>query len=99
MNKVTKEEILEAILGHIRILGDRIAEENTEVLIGMMVIIEIEVEINLEKGHSQETIAIIEGMREMQAIVYQCQDQEQIKIEIETDVISVGNMIISQKIV
>ena len=96
MNKITKEEILEAIVGHIRILEDRIAEENTEVIIEMIVIVEIEVEVNLEKGHSQETIAIIEGMIEVQAIADQGQDQEQVQKEIELGVISVGNMNILQ---
>ena len=56
MNKITEEEVLEAILGHIRILEDRIAEENTEVIVGVIVIVEIEVGVNLEKGHFQETI-------------------------------------------
>ena len=42
-----------------------------EMIIGMIVIVEIEVEVILEKGHFQETIAIIEGMIEMQAIVDQ----------------------------
>ena len=48
---------------------------------------------------SQETIAIIEGTIEVQAIVDQGQDQEQVQMEIELGVISVGNMIISRKIV
>ena len=52
MNKIAKGDILEAILGHIRILEDRIAVENTEVIIGMIAIVEIEVEVNLERGHS-----------------------------------------------
>ena len=100
MNKITKEEIiLEAILGHIRISEGRLAEGNTEVIIGMIVIVEIEVVVNLEKGHLKETIAIIEGMIEVQVIVDQGQDQEQVKIEIKLGVISVGNMIILQKIV
>ena len=99
MNKITEGEVLEAVLSHIRILEDRIAEENTEVIIGMIVIVEIDVKVNLEKGNFQETMAIIEGMIEVQIIVYQGQDQEQVQIEIELGVISAGNMIISQKIV
>ena len=99
MNKTTEEEVSEAILSHIKILEDRIAEENTEVIIGLIVVVEVEVGTNLEKGHFQETIAIIEGMIEVQAIVDQGQDQEQVQIEIELGVISVGNMIILQKIV
>ena len=80
-------------------MEDRIAEENTEVIIGMIVIVGIEVEVNLEKGYLQETIAIIKGMIEVQAIEDQGKDQEQVQIEIELGVISVGNMIILQKIV
>ena len=57
MNKITEEDVLEAILSHIRISEDRIA---TEVIIGMIAIVEIEVGLNLEKGHFQETIAITE---------------------------------------
>ena len=98
MNKITEEEILEAILDHIRISEDRIAEENTDVIIGMTVTVEIEVGVNLEKGHFQETIAIIEGMIEVQAIVDQGQDQEQVLIGIELDIINVESMITLQKI-
>ena len=47
----------------------------------------------------QETIAIIEEMIEVQAIIDQGQDQEQVQMEIELGVISVGNVIITQKIV
>ena len=65
-NRITKEEILEAILGHIRILEDRIAEENTEVIIGMIVTVEREVGVDLVKGHFQEIISvIIEGTIEV----------------------------------
>ena len=99
MNKIIKEEILEAILGHIRILENRITEENTDVITGMIVIVQIEAEINLEKGHSQETIATIEGMIEVQAIVDQGQDEGQVQIQIEIGVTSVGNMITLQKII
>ena len=94
MNKIIEEEILEAILGYIRVLEDRIAEENTKMIIGIIVTVEIEVGVNLEKSHFQETIAIVEGMIEVQATVDQGQDQEQVQIKIELGVISVGNMII-----
>ena len=88
MNKIIEEETLETIQGHIKILEDRIVEENTEVI------------INLEKGHFQEKIAvIIEGMIEVQGRVDQGQDQEQVLIGIELDVISIQSMITLQKIV
>ena len=45
----------------------------------------------LEKGNFPTTIRI-----EVQAVVSPDQDQEQVQKEIEYDVISVGNMIISQ---
>ena len=99
MNKIIEEDILEVILGHIRILEDRIAEENIEVIIGMIVTVEIEVGVNLEKGHFQETIAVmVEGMIEVHVIVDQGQDQEQIRIGIKLDVISEESMITLQKI-
>ena len=59
MNKIIEEEILEAKQGHIKILEDRIAEENIEVIIGMKVTAEREVGIDLEKGHFQEIIVVI----------------------------------------
>ena len=52
-------------------------------LIEIIVTVEIEVGVDLEKGHFQETIAITEGMIEVQATVDQSQDQEQVPIEIE----------------
>ena len=79
MNKIIEEETLEAILGQIRISEDRIAEENTEVIIEMIVTTEREVGIGLEKGHFHEIIVVImEGMIEVQVIVDQDQDQEQV---------------------
>ena len=47
----------------------------------------------LEKGHFPETIVTIRI--EVQGIVGPGQDQEQVQIETEFSVISVGNMIIS----
>ena len=100
LNKIVEEEILEAIQGHIKILEDRMAEENIEVIIGMKITAEREVGIDLEKGHFQEIIVvIIEGTIEAQAIVDQGQDQKQVKIGVELDVISVESMITLQKIV
>ena len=76
MNKIIKEEFLEAIQGHIKILEDRITEENIEVMIGMKIKAEKEVAVGLGKGHFQEIIVTtIEGMMEVQAIGYQGQDQ------------------------
>ena len=37
MNKIIEEEILEAMQGHIKILEERIAEENIEVIIEMKI--------------------------------------------------------------
>ena len=60
-------------------MEDKIAEESIEMtIIGMMVTIEIG--IDQEKDHSQETIAIIE--LEVQATVGQGQDPEQVLIGI-----------------
>ena len=71
---------------------DRIVEESIETIIEMKVM--IEVGTGLEKGHFPEAIITIEiGV---QAIVGPGQDQEQVLIETEYDVISVGNMIILQ---
>ena len=93
MKKIIQEEILEAIQGHIRILEDRIAEENIEIL-GMKVTVEREVGVDLEKGHFQEIIAgIIEGTIEVQAIIDQGHDQKQVQTGIELDVLSVESMI------
>ena len=72
---------------------DRIAEESIETIIEMTVM--IEAETGLEKGHFPETIAVILEI-EVQATVGPGQDPEQVLIKTEFDVISVGNMIISQ---
>ena len=50
--------------GHIKLLQDRIVEENTEVTIGIKITAEREVGVGLEKDHSQGTILIIEGIIE-----------------------------------
>ena len=49
----------------------------------------------LEKGHFPEIMATMLEI-EVQATVGRGQDQDKVKIGIEFDVISVGNMIISQ---
>ena len=90
MNRITEEETSEETSGA---MVDRIVEESIETIIEMTVM--IEVGTGLEKGHFPEVIITIEiGV---QAIVGPGQDQEQVLIETEYDVISVGNMIISMK--
>ena len=60
-------------------MTDTIAEESTEVIIGMKVM--IETETGLEKGHFPEAITTIEiGV---QAIVGPGHEQEQVQIETE----------------
>ena len=99
-SKIIGEVILEAIQDHIKMLEDRITEENIEVTTGMKATAEIEVGVGLEEGHFQEIMtAIIEGRIEAQVIADQGQDQEQAQTGIELDVIPVESMITLQKIV
>ena len=72
-------------------MTDRIVEESIEAITEKKVM--IKVGTGLEKGHFSEAITKI-GIG-VHAIVGPGQDQEQVKIETEYDVISVGNMIIS----
>ena len=73
----------------------QIVEESIETIIEMTVM--IEAGSGLEKSCFPEIIATIEiGV---QAIVGPGQDQEQVQIETEFDVISVGNIITSQRTV
>ena len=51
INKTIEEETLGATQGHIKILEDRIVEENTEVIIGMKITVERQVEAGPEKDH------------------------------------------------
>ena len=70
---------------------DRIVEESVETIIEMKVM--TEAGTGQEKGHFPEAMTTIEiGVQE---VVGPGQDQEQVLIETEYDVISVGNMIIS----
>ena len=88
MNKVLGEETSEETWGG---LTDRIVEENIETITEMTVM--IEAGTGLEKGHFLEAIIIIKiGV---QAIVGLGQYQEQVLIETEYHIMSVGNMIIS----
>ena len=61
MKKIIEEETLEAIQGHIRISEERIAQENTEVIIGMIVTVQREVGVDLEKDHFQGIIGVTEA--------------------------------------
>ena len=71
---------------------DKIVEDSIETDIEMTVM--TEAGTGLEKGHFPEIMATIE--LEVQATVGPGQDPEQVQIETEFDVISAGNMIISQ---
>ena len=74
---------------------DSRGEYSIETIIEMTVI--TEGETGLERGHFLEIMATIEiGV---QAIVGPGQDQEQVQIETEFDVISVGDTITSQRTV
>ena len=87
----------EIIIGKIQvIMEDKAAEESIEVTVIEMIVM-IEVGTGLEKGHFPGTMTVIE--LEVQAIVDYSQDLEQVQTGIEKDVISVGNMIISQETV
>ena len=74
---------------------DKIVEESIETTIEMTFL--IEAGTGLEKGHFPEAIITIKI--EVQAIVGPGQDREQVLIETGFDVISVGNMITSQRTV
>ena len=74
MDKIIGEEILGAMPGHIKILVDRIVEENIEVIIGMKITVQREVGVGLEKDHFQGIIIVL-GIREAQVIADQGLDQ------------------------
>ena len=79
MNKTIGEETLGAMLGHIKILEDRIVEENIELIIEMKIKAEGEVDVGLKKDHFWGKI-IIEGIMEALVIADQDQVQEQVQI-------------------
>ena len=60
MNKIIGEEILKVTSEHTKILEDRIVEENIEVIIGMKLIAEKEVGVDLGKDHFQGILIIEE---------------------------------------
>ena len=93
MNKIIGEKTLGAMLGHIKILEDRIVKENIEAIIEIKIMAEREVEEGLEKDHFQGIMIIIEGTIEAQVEADQGQVQEQVQIGTELDVISEENMI------
>ena len=72
---------------------DKIIGESTETIIEMTVM--AEAGTGLDKGYLLETIATILEI-EVQALVGPGQDEEQVQTEIDSNVISVGNMIILQ---
>ena len=96
MNKIIKEEILELTQECIKIFGDKIVEENTEIILEMMVMIQVEIETVLEKDQFLETL-VTEEMIGVQVIVGPDKDQGQVQTETESGVTNVGNMIISQR--
>ena len=53
MNRTIELKTLEAMLGYIKIVEDRVVEKNTEVIIGTKITAEREVEVGREKGHFQ----------------------------------------------
>ena len=75
---------------------DKIVEESIEAIMEMTVM--TEAGTGLGKGHFPETIATILEI-EVQGIVDPVQDQQQVQIETEFNVNSVGNMITSQRTV
>ena len=98
MNKITEEKILEVMQGYVKILEDRAVEESTEIIIEMKVIAEVEIGTGLEKDHFLETLVMVETIG-VQAKVDPDWDQGLAQTETESDVTSVGNMIILQRIV
>ena len=93
-NKTTDGIFSEITLSYMKILGDRMTAGNTKVITKMIIMVEGEVEIELEKGPIFETIAIVEEAIEVQVAVGIDQVPEQVPIEIELDAISTDSMII-----
>ena len=98
MNKIIEEEILEVMQLCIKIFEDKIVDENTEIIIEMKVMAEVEIGTGIEKDHFLETLATEEVIR-VQVIVRPDQDQGYIQIETESGVTNVNYMIILQKTV
>ena len=96
MNNIIEEEILEVMQGCIKILKEKAVEESIEIIIEMKVTAEVEIGTGLVQDLFLETSVMIETIG-VQAIVGPDQDQGQVQTETESDVISVGIMIISQR--
>ena len=79
-------------------MKDKTIVENTEINTEMKVIAEVMIGIGLEKDCFLETSVMI-GTIGIQAIVGPDQDQGEVQIGTESDVTSVGNMIIFQRTV
>ena len=77
MNKITGEESLEVIQGHIKTLKDKTVEESIEIITEMKVMAEVEIGTDLGKVHFLETLVAIEAIR-VQAIIGPDQDQGQV---------------------
>ena len=84
--------------GHIKIMKDKTVEKSTEIITEMKVITEVEIGTGLEKDHFLETSVMIETII-VQAIVGPDQDEGQVQMATESDVKSIGNMIILQRTV
>ena len=98
INKIIQEEILEVLQERIKFLEDKIVQENTEIILEMKVMTEVEMETGLEKDQFLETLVAEETIG-VQVIVGPDQDQGQVQIETESGVTNVVNTIISQRIV
>ena len=75
MNRAIGQSILEITQEYTKIMGYKIVEKNTRVIIGMKITTEKEEGVSLGKDHFQRVL-IIEGMIEAQVIVNQGQNQE-----------------------
>ena len=82
----------------IKILEDKIVEENAEIIIEIKVMTEVEIGAGLEKDHFLETLVTEETIG-VQVIVGPDQDQGQVQIETESGVTNVGNTNILQRTV
>ena len=76
-------------------MKDETAEEIAKIIIGVKVTAEVEIGTGLGKDHFLDTLVMIETIG-VKAIVGPGQDQGQVQIERESDLTSVGNMIIPQ---
>ena len=80
MKKIIEEEILEVTQDYIKMLEDKTVEENTEIMLEMKVMTDVEIETGQEKDHFLE-ILVTEEMIGVQEIVGPDKDQGQVQIE------------------